>query len=168
MKPWHAVVILALVAVATGAIAHEAIPGATAADWATNPVEAAKKAGATAKELEGLGWGTWAAIFTGALTVLGFAKKYAPLISKLIPVYGPMIEGVANLAWLITATPEQKAADKAAAITHQAAGEIAPILAAVRALPPGTLPEHVQQLLGVPIVSAAIDRVITESAKATP
>ena len=148
--------------------ASEAIPGATAADWLADPADAAKRAGATADHLASFGAGWWAAVSGAALTGLAVLKWATPLIARIVPVWGPIVEGVANLAWGIAATPNQKAADKALATTQQATEHLAPILRAVRELPPGTLPDHVQQLLGVPIVNAAIDHLLTESQKATP
>lgn len=166
MKPWHAALTFALVAIGTGVlVAHEAVPGATAGHWLADPVDAAKKAGATAKELEAYGVGFWVAAATIALTVLGLAKRYAPVISRLVPVWGPMIEMVANGLWAVASTAQQKQADRAAALTHRA---IAPILLAVRDLPPGTLPDHVQQMMHTPIVRAAIDLLVSESQGAKP
>jgi hypothetical protein len=158
--------ILFLLSAAAALTAGDAVPGATAAEWLANPEEAARKAGATAEHLEGMGAGFWAAMTGAAVTGLAVLKWATPLISRIVPVWGPMVEGVANLAWGIAATKHQKEADKALEMTHQAAAQLAPILLAVRSLPPGTLPDHVQQLLGVPIVRAAIDHVVSESQKA--
>jgi len=139
--------------------AIEATPGATSADWLANPEEAAKRAGATAKELDGLSAGVWAALATGTLAALAMAKRFAPLISRLVPVYGPMIEGLANMAWTVAATTDQKAAERARDLVASAAHETAPILVALRAIPPEDLPPAIREMLSRPIVRSAIDHL---------
>lgn len=100
-------------------------------------------------------WGLIAFLSGAGVAALGLLRVVAPLI----PGGGPLVKMAADLAWTVMAHKDQKAADAAAAMTHQAATHIAPILDAVRTLPPGTLPPHVQQMLDIPMVRAAIDHI---------
>jgi len=139
--------------------AGEAIPGATFEQWLADPEAAAKAAGAVADKLESFGAGTLATI----AAVLGFiAIKAAPIIRKAIPIYGPMISAGIDALWKLCATKDQRAKDKASELSHAALSQIGPIIAAIRQLPPGTLPDHAQQLLNIPIIKAALDHIEAE------
>ena len=137
-----------------------AVAGVNSADWpaptwtleriTAAPVEYAQSA-----PPEPARWGFWAAAGGIGVAALGILRVIAPMI----PGGGPIVKMAADLVWNVMATRDQKATDAAAAMTHQAASHIAPILDAVRALPPGTLPPHVQQMLDVPMVRAALDHV---------
>lgn len=144
----------------------EAIPGATAEQWLSNADAARKGADKSAEDLTALGTGAWAAIAAGAITLLGVVKAATPIIARVVPVWGPLVEGVANLAWHVAATPKQKEADRSLELIKQASGYLAPALDALRSLPPGTLPEHVQQTLNLPIVRAALDHLNTQNERA--
>lgn len=166
MKPWHVALVFALVAIGTGVlVAHEAVPGAVAGQWLTDPVEASRKAGATAKELEGLSVGAWAAIFTGALTILGLAKKYAPLISKIVPVWGPFIEMAANVGWHLASTKDQKIAEQEAQRVVEATSRVAPVLEILLALPIERVPTELLSYLASPTTK---DALATIARKKTP
>ncbi len=153
--------VLFLVGCAIGTLfGSEAIPGATAAQWAADPEAAAKAAGTVAAKTSEYGVGFWVAAGTILLTILGAAKKYAPLISRFVPVWGPMIEGAANILWSVASTKDQKEADATLALAQKAAStHLVPILTMVQALPAGTLPDHIQQYLNSPIVRAALDQL---------
>jgi hypothetical protein len=152
--------VIVLLAIASAGIAVEiARPGATAADWIANPEEAARRAGETAERLEGLGTGAWAAIGTAALMVLGLAKRFAPIISRVIPVWGPLIEGTANVLWEVTATKDQKAADRARDLAADAVIAAGPVIDALRAIPMKDLPEPIREALTSPLVIAALDHL---------
>lgn len=152
--------ILVLLGIATAGVAVEiAHPGATAADWIADPETAARRAGETAEKLNGLGTGALAAIAAAALTVLGLAKRFAPIISRVIPVWGPLIEGTANVLWEVTATKDQKAADRARDLAADAAVTIGPVIDALRTIPLQDLPEPVRLALSSPIVIAALDHL---------
>lgn len=156
MKPWH-LMLLWLIGVGASLAAGEAIPGATAIDWLTNPEDAGRRAGETADHLTDLL--TKGGIGAVALAVLWGAKRWAPLVSRIVPFWGPLIELVANGAWAVAATPDQKAADRAKDIATDAAATVAPVLLALRQIPPQELPEHLRDLLARPIVRAAIDHL---------
>lgn len=156
MSPTRAIALLLL---PVYLLAETAVPGATAADWLADPEAAAKAAGATAKHLEGMGAGAWAAISAAALVALAVMKTATPIISRLVPVWGPMVEGLANAAWAMAATKDQKAADAAAQTAKEAAAYLVVIANAARSLPAGTLPDHIQQMVHSPIVSASIEQL---------
>lgn len=134
----------------------EAAPGATADQWLADPEAAAKAAGAVAKKLEGMSAGTLATI---GLAVLAGARMVAPIISRVIPGYGALFEGAANMLWNFTATKNQKQADDVMAASHKAVEHIAPIISAIKELPPGTLPDRIQGYIDAPIVKAALDHI---------
>lgn len=140
-----------------------AVSGVNSADWPApewtkervrNDVEGYAKSAPP----EPTRWGWIAALSGAGVAALGLLRVVAPLI----PGGGPLVKMAADLAWSVMSTRDQKAADKAAALSQQAAAHVAPILDAVRALPPGTLPPHVQQLLDVPMVRAAIDHMAAQ------
>jgi hypothetical protein len=136
--------------------AQEAIPGATAAEWLNDPEAAAKAAGAAAKALED-STGFWAAVSGGTLAALAFLRLATPTIARIIPVWGPIVEGVANFAWNTMATKNQKQADQAAAVAHQAADKLVDLAEAVRLLPPGSLPPSIEHIAHSAVVTTAID-----------
>jgi hypothetical protein len=108
-------------------------------------------------------WGWVAALGGAGVAAIGLLRLAAPLI----PGGGPILKMAADFAWTFLTTKDQKKADAAAATTLKAAVNLSAILASVRDLPPGTLPDHVQQLLAVPLVQAAIDHIAAEAQKAT-
>lgn len=126
-----------------------------AAEWTKERVKNDVEGYAKSAPPEPARWGFCAAAGGIGVAALGLFRVVAPFI----PGGGPLLKTAADLAWRFLATKDQKATDAAAAMTHQAASHIAPILDAVRALPPGTLPPHVQQMLDVPMVRAALDHV---------
>ena len=156
MRYFYAWAIIMLPYVLFGA---EAVPGATAEQWLSDPESAAKAAGATADKLIGMNTGLMAAIGAGAMTVLYAAKALAPAISRFIPVYGALFESVANAGWGMLATKDQKKADEIKEASHNVVSHIAPAVVALRALSPGTLPKEIEDYLSTPIVRAALEHV---------
>ena len=100
-------------------------------------------------------WGFLAALGGAGVVALGLLRVVAPLI----PGGGPIVKVVADMAWSAMAHKDQKKADAAAASAHQASAYLVDIVLAAQRLPPGTLPEHIEQLLAAPIVNSAIEHL---------
>jgi hypothetical protein len=154
---WRIVFLCAFAGVAVAA--EIARPGATAADWLANAEAAAKAAGATAKTLDGIGAVAWGAIGVAAL---GALRVLAPLI----PGGGPLVKMAADAVWAMMAHKDQKAADDAAAVLSRAVAQAAPVLDALRSLPPGSLPPDILRLLDSPITVQALNHLADRTAVA--
>jgi hypothetical protein len=126
-----------------------------AAEWTKERIKADVKGYAESAPPEPARWGFWAAVGGAGVAALGLLRIVAPLI----PGGGPIVKMAADFAWTVMSTKDQKAADQAAAMAQQAAQHVGPILDAIKTLPPGTLPAHVQQMLDVPIVRAAVEHL---------
>ena len=63
------------------------------------------------------------------------------------------------MAWSVMAHGDQKKADAAAQTARQAATYLIDIVLAAQRLPPGTMPENIEQLLAAPIVNSAIEHL---------
>lgn len=111
--------------------------------------EPAKYAGAAPPEPSGWGWGLIASVGGGALVV---ARVLAPLLGA-----GPLVNGIANAAWSILATRDQRAADHATGQIAEAAQIAAPILTALRAS--NALPDHLAAHMNDPRITIALDRL---------
>lgn len=126
-----------------------------AAEWSKEKIAADVEGYAKSAPPEPARWGFWAAAGGLGVTALALLRVVAPMI----PGGGPLVKLAADAAWSVMATKDQKAADSTAITLANAASHVAPILDAVRSLPPGTLPNHVQQLLDVPIVRSAVEHI---------
>lgn len=117
-------------------------------------------------EPQTLGAGALAAGFTGLAALLWGIGRVAPGV----PGLGSGVGMLADAAYAMLAHRKQKEADQAVIVTSGAAQEAAPVLAMIRALPPGLLPPQIQSALASPIVGAAVDHLagIAEPVRETP
>jgi hypothetical protein len=97
-----------------------------------------------------------------AIFLLGVIRVAAPII----PGAGPLVQGVANLAWSLMASRQQKRADQVAETIGQAAQTAKPVLDALRALPLKDMPPSIADAIRSPIVSMAIDHLATTPERA--
>ena len=100
-------------------------------------------------------WGFLAVLGGAGVAALGLLRVVAPLI----PGGGPIVKVVADMAWSVMAHGDQKKADAAAQTARQAATYLIDIVLAAQRLPPGTMPENIEQLLAAPIVNSAIEHL---------
>ncbi len=105
--------------------------------------------------------------------VLGWLLGAAPVVLWIVgrlapafPVLGPMAGKIADGAWALLASRNQKAADQAQATVQSAAAHAAPVLDALRSLPPDALPPGIRQLLDSPVTVQALHYLAGERGKA--
>jgi hypothetical protein len=99
----------------------------------------------------------------GLLTVLsvtGLALLYGVgKVAPGIPGLGPVVGGIANLAWSALAHRDQKAADQAKSAVTDSAQALQPLLITLQNLPPGSMPPPLLAVMQNQVVRDAIDHL---------
>lgn len=105
-----------------------------------------------------------AGLGAAAIAGLGLLRALAPMI----PGGGPLIKGVADMAWNIMATKNQRAADAAQAGIVLAARTLAPLAADLRTMNSTLLPDYVAKHLDDPRITAALQTLAEPPTNSLP
>jgi uncharacterized protein (UPF0147 family) len=116
---------------------------------------------------------TWGYALLGGLAAAGGVALWAAkILLPLVPgVGGParaLIEAVANVAWHVTATNDQKLADNAKHTVSEAANAVVPVLDAIQNLPAGSLPSHIDAALKNPFIADALAALMNSTTTPKP
>ncbi len=142
-----------------------AVAGVNSADWpvpAVTPAQIKADPGTYAKSAPPEPSRAWilAACASGGIAALGLLRVVAPLI----PGGGPVVKLAADAVWSVMAHKDQKAADDAADVLRSAVATAAPVLHALRNLPPDQVPASVRRLLDSPVIVQAMHLLADQGA----